>query len=393
MFLRKPSLLMLELSIALLLSTSTAYAQDDHADCRNLSDPGTAGWISYEQLVSSLDSIAHTSRGRVTVRSIGKTFQGRELLAARVGTGDRVLLVTSEIHGNEKTGTIALLHILQELGSSGTPEAQAIRQGITLVAVPMFNPDGGTLNRRQNFYPWSDVVADFPQLTGRPPAWYYSGSAQGFDVNRDFNANLQYEPQAADLPGADAKPGFYLTRESRALRALYQELRQEFGEVHGYVDLHHMGPCQQIEGDGQYVTVALDYPPLGPEGNPKYAAWPLLDQDKSRRYALAAYLGMRDHAGNGSAGTSPFLGGIARYIHPMTRDLPGQARCAFALNGTGTVLFEVRGQSHAWGQKQMGALTAIVEAGVRGIAKRMADGSIDTLEGDDFFKIPDYGWE
>jgi hypothetical protein len=65
----------------------------------------------------------------------------------------------------------------------------------------------------------------------------------------------------------------------------YLDLRDEFGAVDAYVDLHHMERCQQIEGDGDYVSVTLDYPPLGPEDSDKYTAWPLLDQDKSRRFA------------------------------------------------------------------------------------------------------------
>jgi Zinc carboxypeptidase len=379
------------LSCALLVPG--AQAQDSNADCRNLEDPSASGWTSYAQKVAELERIERTSGGRVDVEVFGRSNRGRDLHAARVGSGDRVLLVTSAIHGNEKTGTEALLHWLRHVGSSGHADVRALLEDITFVAVPMFNPDGGELNRRQNDFPWAEVVQAFPRLAGAPPAWYYSSSARGFDVNRDFNPDLGYEPRAADLPGADALPGFFLTPEARALRALYLELRDEFGAVDGYVDLHHMGPCEQIEGDGDYVTVALDYPPLGPEDSDKYDAWPLLDQDKSRRFAYAAYLGMRDHAGNGNADRSPFLGGVARYLHPQSRDLPGQARSSFALNGTATVLFEVRGQSDDWGQKKKGQLAAIVEAGVDGIARRLADGSIETLDGDRFFDLPDYGWD
>ena len=385
------------LALCALLSSAllapAAQAQDENAACRNLDDPSFTGWTSYPQMVAALDRIERTSNGRVDVEVIGQSNRGRDLYAARVGTGDRVMLVTSAIHGNEKTGTEALLHWLQHVGSSGNADVQALLEGITFVAVPMFNPDGGELNRRQNDFTWAEVEQAFPQLAGAPPAWYYSGSAGGFDLNRDFNPNLAYEPRAADLPGADELPGFFITPEARTLRGLYLDLRDEFGIVDAYVDLHHMGPCEQIEGDGDYVTVTLDYPPLGPEDSDKYDAWPLLDQDKSRRFAYAAYLGMRDHAGNGNAGQSPFLGGIARYLHPQTRDLPGQARSSFALNGTGTVLFEVRGQSDDWGQKKKGQLTAIVEAGVDGLARRLADGSVDTLDGDRFFDLPDYGWD
>jgi hypothetical protein len=76
--------------------------------------------------------------------------------------------------------------------------------------------------------------------------------------------------------------------------------------------------------------------------------------------------------------------------HSFDRDFAGQARSAFGLNGTGTVLFEVRGQSDDWGQKQLGQLVQVVLAGVFGIAERMADGSIDTLNGDDFYNLPKY---
>jgi Zinc carboxypeptidase len=379
--------------LACALIAPAARAQDENANCRNLESPPFSGWASHAQMSAKLAQIEQTSKGRVDVEVIGHSNRGRELYAARVGTGDRVMLVTSAIHGNEKTGTEALLHWLQHIGSSNTAETKALLEGITFVAVPMFNPDGGELNRRQSDFTWDEVMARYGFPLDTRPAWYYSRSAGGFDVNRDFTPDLAYEPRAQDMPGADALPGFFITPESRTLRKLYLGLRDEFGEVDAYVDLHHMGPCEQIEGDGDFVTVTLDYPPLGPEDSTKYDAWPLLDQDKSRRFAYAAYLGMREHAGNGNADQSPFLGGIARYLHPAERDLPGQARSSFALNGTGTVLFEVRGQSDDFGQKKNGQLTAIVEAGVAGLAQRLADGSVDTLDGDRFFDLPDYGWD
>lgn len=365
-------------------------AQNGNADCRNLPNPADDGWTNHQQLKERLQQIESTSSGRVHIEVIGHSHRDREIYAARVGNGDRVLLITSEIHGNEKTGTEALLQMLKTLGSSNSPTAKAIRENITIVAVPKFNPDGAELNRRQNDFPWADVVAAHPQLAGASPAWYYNASIAGFDVNRDFNPDLNYEPRVEDLPGTGDQPGFFLTNESRTLRDLYRELQGEFGEVEAYVDLHHMGPCEQSNDDGQYVTVALDYPPLGPEGNPKYADWPLLDQEKSRRYALAAALGLKEHAGGGNAKPSPFLGGVNRYYHPSNRDLPGQARSAFALNGTGTVLFEVRGQQHSWGQKQKGMLTQVVLSGLFGIAKHMADGTVDELDGDDFYHLPRY---
>ncbi|AEG44423.1 M14 family zinc carboxypeptidase [Isoptericola variabilis] len=378
---------------------TTAQAQNGNAECSNLSDPATAGWVSHAQLGRELRQIEATSAGRVEVDVFGHSREGRELYAARVGTGDKVLMIQSEIHGNEKVGTLALLKLLKTLATSGSPEARAIREGVTLVALPMLNPDGSELNQRQNEFTWEEIVETYPQLEGTQPPYYYSSRAGGLDLNRDFSADLDAEPSPSTLPADETEPGMFLSNESRALRDLYKDLRDEFGTVHGFVDLHHMGPCNQENETGQYVTVSLDYPPLGSEadGNPRYADWPLLDQDASRRLALAAALGMQEHAGKGNAETSPFFGGVVRYIHPQVadgydwdRDYAGQARSAFALNGTSTVLFEIRGQSHAWGQKQMGMLTAVVEAGITGIASRMADGSVDELDGDAFFDLPKY---
>ncbi|MEV0607386.1 M14 family zinc carboxypeptidase [Polymorphospora rubra] len=385
---------------AVTLFAPASAAENGNANCENL--PGNrsaSGWTNYEELGKQLTQIEATSHGRVDVDVIGQSQRGRDIYAARVGTGDRVLLITSEIHGNEKTGTEALLSMLKTLGSSGSPQAQLIRENLTVVAVPKFNPDAAELNRRQNDFPWSEAVEKFPQLAGTNPPYYYSNGAQGFDVNRDFSADLTAEPSPATRPANETLPGMFVTNESRALRDLYVDLRNEFGKVDTYVDLHHMGPCNQNNDSDQYVTVALDFPPLGSEidGNPRYADWPLLDQDSSRRHALAAAQGMIQHGGNGNAQNSPFVGGVSQYVHyqvadgySFDRDYAGQARSAFALNGSATVLFEVRGQSHAWGQKQKGQLTAAVEAGIVGIAERMADGSVDNLNHTDFYQLPKY---
>ena len=55
--------------------------------------------------------------GARPVEVVGQTERGRDLYAARVGTGERVLLVQGAVHGNERTGTEALLGILRKLGS------------------------------------------------------------------------------------------------------------------------------------------------------------------------------------------------------------------------------------------------------------------------------------
>lgn len=84
---------------------------------------------------------------------------------------------------------------------------------------------------------------------------------------------------------------------------------------------------------------------------------------------------------------------MGRYYHPEDREYAGQARSAFAMNGSATVLFEVRGQQDDLGQKQHGMLVQSVRTGVESLLAAMASGEVDRLEGDDFFDLPDYGWD
>lgn len=378
-------------------SIASADPPDEPPQCKTFDDPEWAGWTSHAELGHKLRQIENTSNGRVDVEQIGSTNLGRELWSARVGTGDRVLMVQSAIHGNERTGTEALLGVLKHLGSSGDPQTQEILDNVTLVALPMVNPDGGELNRRINVISWDDVAETFPQLADAPRAWYHYLSGDGidlpgFDLNRDFNADLDYVPQAADMPGRQVDAGFFLSPEARAIRDVYVDLRDEFGAVDAVVDLHHMGPCGQLTGgeqDGKLISVALDYPPLGVNDGAAYLdEWPLLDQDKSRRYALAVAKGLHEAYGEQSP-----LAGVGRYFHPEWREYAGQGRSAFALNGSATVLFEVRGQQDDLGQKQKGMLIKTVQTGVEALVGSMASGEVDELDGDAFFELPDYGWD
>jgi hypothetical protein len=388
---------------ALLAGTLAAYpatvasADPAQGTCKTSSGQQFDGWTDYEQLGQKLEQIESTSHGRVTVDVVGQTYEGRDIYTARVGTGDRVALVQSAIHGNERTGTEALLATLKYLGSSNAPDARLLRDNVTLVAMPMVNPDGGELNRRINTVSWAQIQQTHPQLEGAPPAWYHRPNnlgvnLPGFDLNRDFNADLSYVPRAEDLPGAQVDAGFFLSPESQAIRDVYVDLQQEFGMVDAFVDLHHMGPCNRITGgdqDGKLITLALDYPPLGINDGAAYQDdWPLLDQDKSRRYNLAIANGIIDAYGSQSP-----IAAVGRYLHFPEREFAGQARSAFGLNGSASILFEVRGQSHNFGQKMKGMLTQSVRTGVESMLMAMATGEVDTLNGDDFYNLPDYGWD
>ncbi|MGC8229913.1 M14 family zinc carboxypeptidase [Pseudobacillus badius] len=348
------------------------------------------GFINYEELGQKLQQIQKSSQGNVKVETAGYTNQGREIYKVSTGHGKKVVLIQSEIHGNEKTGTVALLNMLQSLGSSQSKEAKKILDELTIVAIPMMNADGSELNRRANDMDWAEVTAKFPQLAHVKPAWnYYSSPGSwnydknpGFDVNRDFHPDLNYVPKAEDFPGTSNAYGWYITPEAQTVRDVYKDLKAQFGKVDVFVDLHHQG-FPYVEGTDDRVTMSISGKfvtnPNSPGGE-KYAAY--ADQynyDFSRQLNVAVYNALQ------AKGNSVFTN-ISLYDQNI--DLPGTALGSFALNGSGTVLFEVSGQTQNFGQKQRGQLVKTVERGLMGIINGVADGSVHQLNPDDYQNIP-----
>lgn len=363
---------------ATLLPAPGTQAQTLNAPCRNNSDVTSLdAFYTQEEVTERLQLIEESSRGRVQVEVAGHSYQGREIYAARVGHGPTVVLVEAAIHGNEMTGTGAIMNMLRKLGDS-SPQSAAIREAVTVVAVPKVNPDGGEIPRRQNVMTWDQTVAMHPQLAGASRAWYYSNGAGGYDVNRDFNPDLDYVPDPADLPGNSSSIGFYLTPEAQTIREIYRDLENEFGTVDVFVDLHHQAPCYTGEGTNMYTPLSISGRFIS---NPaQHGDWPKFDYDASRRINVAVYDAIyRSERSPRSQVT----------LYPQNTNLPGTALGSFALRGSATILFEVSGQTQSQGQRKAGYLTNLVETGLFGILDAITDGTLDDIDPERYEEIPE----
>lgn len=357
--------------------TTTASAIPTESHCgTEASGSGIAGFPSHDQITQTLQRIERSSGGTVDVSVAGLSNQGREIYTARVGTGDTVMLVQSQIHGNENHGTPALLNMLQQLGAN-TPWAEEIRDNVTIVAIPRLNVDGGANDTRQNDYTWDETVANFPQLAGVQPAWNYSNRVGGYDVNRDFNPDLDYVPQPADFPGNSADTGWYITPEAQTVRDVYASLEAEFGTVDYFVDLHNQWSC--------YATDDLEeMSPLSISGRfiadpTDFGDWPKFDYDASRRANVAVYEALQDQGNSGYGAVT---------LYPQAINLPGTALGSFALRGSATVLFETSSQTQYDGQKRNGMLRKQIEVGLTGLIESIADGSISSIDPATYEEIP-----
>lgn len=180
------------------------------AEGRQVTDRHRVGAITtrrftHAELWRALEPIVAAPALRTT--EIGRSVQGRAIRAITVGRGPTTVLLWSQMHGDESTATMSLADLLAWFGAAAPDELRArLTEQLTIVMVPMLNPDGAELFQREN--------------------------AIGVDVNRDARR--------------------LSTPEARALKSLRDSLDADFG-----FNLHDQG-ARILTGDGgRQVAIAL----------------------------------------------------------------------------------------------------------------------------------------
>lgn len=154
------------------------------------------------------EAIAPSLRSpRLRVEEVGRSMQGRALRTVTFGNGPVTVLLWSQMHGDEPTATMALADIFAWMAADAPdPRRDRIARALTVVILPMLNPDGAERYQRHN--------------------------AAGIDVNRDAR-NLS-------------------TPEGRTLKALRDRLQPAFG-----FNLHDQGARTRVGRNGPQAAIAL----------------------------------------------------------------------------------------------------------------------------------------
>jgi hypothetical protein len=145
--------------------------------------------------------------GRLRAEVVGRSLQGRDIRTVTFGSGPTRVLLWSQMHGDEATSTMALADIFGFLaGTTDSPLRDRLARELTVVFIPMLNPDGAELFQRQN--------------------------AVGVDVNRDARR--------------------LATPEGRILKAVRDQLEPDFG-----FNLHDQSARTRVGRSGGQAAIAL----------------------------------------------------------------------------------------------------------------------------------------
>jgi hypothetical protein len=148
-----PAMLTLTLLLTIALQTTTAMAPQQlwqsWPEARFVQTP--APCIRPGELKAELERLAELYPGKITLEEVGRSFQDRPIHMITLGSGSRSVLLWSQMHGDEPSATPALLDIAHFLlANPEEPGAKAILEELTLLMIPMLNPDGSEIYDRRN---------------------------------------------------------------------------------------------------------------------------------------------------------------------------------------------------------------------------------------------------
>lgn len=135
-----------EASTSIALFYSESVSDSEYSSSQPLIQQG---FRSNSQLYSDLAALDATYN-TLSLSQEGESVEERPIYSATVGEGEQKLMIVTQQHGDEPTGTEAAMHLLEWL-SGDSEEAQALREQVTLTVMPRVNPDG--------FERWEQLVA------------------------------------------------------------------------------------------------------------------------------------------------------------------------------------------------------------------------------------------
>jgi Zinc carboxypeptidase len=293
---------------------------------QNVSLSSVAG---YDDVLQVLDRIERTSNGLIKADSAGTSGEGRQLLYATVGTGPTVFWLQARIHGNELHSTEAALQILDQLAGD-SPAARLIRQNLTVVVIPMYNPDGAEANIRQSTTP------------------------NRIDLNRDWENFAQ--------------------PESVAFWRLWRDLAPQLA-----LDLHHMGQAPVVNGTDELNQFQIGARSIDP-------ARMTAEQWLTNRQMAMVSVDTLDRFGLANVAHYPLIditnAALSRML--MSGTAPAGETPVMQTPTKGAIFYEVR----SVGQKSNGQLENLFRIPTMAVLTAAADGSLTSYDVSDYANLP-----
>ena len=135
-------------------------------------------WIHYAHISPLLRELSKKAKTDI----LGNSENGTPIHSLQFGSGKKRILIWSQMHGNESTGTKALFDLFNCFTNTENNQIATILKECTILCIPMLNPDGSFKYTREN--------------------------ANGIDLNRDAIAQKATESKLLRSVLEDFNPDF-----------------------------------------------------------------------------------------------------------------------------------------------------------------------------------------
>lgn len=160
---------------------------------------------SYLEILQYLLHLQEKYPDKLTLKSIGWTFDRRSIPMLVFGSGKKKIVATGGVHGRESINPVVLIQMAEDYLVQ--KDTILNRKGC-IYMVPLLNPDGYEIARNKHVL--------------------WKNNANGIDINRNFPSRTFREKWEDDQPGSET--------ETKALMKLFYQVNPD-----GYLDYHSRG--------------------------------------------------------------------------------------------------------------------------------------------------------
>lgn len=188
---------------------------------------------TYEDIFRTALRLTKTFSPFLTMVSLGKSLDNREIFAIRAGKGEQHIICCAGIHGRESINPIVLLRMAETYGrkydTGKSFEGMSYKElfsKYSIYLIPLVNPDGYMI-ARFGFHTIRNQQLKKKCMDFQIPYEEWKGNARGVDINRNFMSRT-FVPK--NRKGAASEP------ETKTLIHVFENLPSG-----AFLDFHSRG--------------------------------------------------------------------------------------------------------------------------------------------------------
>ena len=221
------------------------YLGSNGAWMANLVNPKQA--YSYNDLIADINKFQKNFPGFIHTQIIGKSVDGRNIYAIKLGKGEKEIFFNGSHHAREHMTTNVLMEMLDQYASSysanrnfNSYNVRELLNKVSIWFVPMVNPDGVMLVQEGH------LTAKNPQYVlqlngGKTDFSSWKANIRGVDLNRQYPADWANIANNTGKPAPENFKG-------------YQPLSEpEVQAVYNFVKAHHFKIATAYHSSGRIL--------------------------------------------------------------------------------------------------------------------------------------------